>query len=299
MKFITIIIFFALSLFKIGYCEETKQSLNIDYNKNMVNIETRFDPMTLRQICKEIEKQTGVKAIIAKSHSNEYKNYKNIPLEDMTLEVDFENVNVYDAIQKIQENIQNKYYSKFHIYREGNCIIVDEKSPGQGLTHGQFPTKTIKLKHISANKIQEIIRDIYKSTSVAVDTRINGIIYQLDENKESIRRIIEINDIDPNKLDDLLVSINTASKGMTIKQIAGELNKQIGNHIIVSRAVGISTNEIKINFKNFKLKDAINAIIIEHNKNLKPPQNPFDRDEVVNNKYLCIRKEKDLYIFCY
>ena len=285
-----------LCFFNIGYCED---NTDLNFLKNMVTIDTRFDPMTLRQICNEIEKQTGIKALIAKSRLNEYKNYNNISLEDMTLEIRLTNTDVYDAIKHIEERITFKYYSRFDVNRQGNYIIIQEYGPNTDSFCRGNATKDISIKHMPAEQMQKLILDNVKDAKVAVDKRINSVIFIVDKNKNIIRNIIEKNDIGPDKLEDMRLTINTGLKSMTIKQIIELMKKQIGDHIALDREVRISTVEIQVNIINSRLEDAIKIIIQEHNKDKIKAINPLDLGERFRCKYLHNRIEKDVYVFGY
>jgi len=86
---------------------------------------------------------------------------------------------------------------------------------------------------------------------------------------------------------------------MTINQITDELRKQIGNHITLDRSVRLSTVEIQIKIIDYKLSDAINAIINKHNLNKTKATNLFDSNERYKCQHLCIRKETNVYVFGY
>lgn len=116
---------------------------------------------------------------------------------------------------------------------------------------------------------------------------------------DNIKEIFKTLNVASSSLDNLYVTVNTKPKGMTINQIVDIMKKQIGNHITLDRSVKRSTVEVQVNIINYKLEDAINVILKEHNKLKKRPINPFDRDEVSKCQYLGIRREADVYIFCY
>lgn len=116
---------------------------------------------------------------------------------------------------------------------------------------------------------------------------------------DDIKEIFKTRNVASSSLDNLYVTVNTKSKGMTINQIVDIMKKQIGNHITLDRSVKRSTVEVQVNISNYKLEDAINVILNEHNKFKKRPINPFDRDEVSRCQHLGIRREADVYIFGY
>jgi len=208
----------------------------------------------------------------------------------------------YDSIFKA--NIK-QYFEKYKNIIDFNDIIfklVKDKilTPEIGLVliNGRF----IKLYPNYFNSDRFHFNAINKKSISAI------LLDQVDKNNLKLSNILNFYNYiaiekyienDPTYLDQIKVSLTTPPCGMTIKQIVDELQKQIGNHINLDRSVRISTEEIKINLNNSKFIDALKKIIKAHNKNKIKPINPFDSGERYRCKYLCIRKEGDIYIFCY
>lgn len=288
-----IFILFTFS-FKIGYCDP---NININENKysKKINIETSFEPMTLREILKEIEKQTGIKTLMPKKIA-QYKNYYNIPFDEMTLQISLNNINVHKAIKIIEEKIQYKYYSRFYI-NMSDCFTIHEMNPNTDYTFHSDEHKFIKIKHITASKMEKLIRQKIPNAKVAVDLYSNAVIYLVDDNKNAIRNIIETNDNNPEKLDDLRITLNTNQNGMKISELIELMKKQIGNHIKLDFTNKFSTIKIKVNINNEKLKDAIDKIIEQHNNSVMPHEHYDVIEEIGPYHKLNIRKEDDAYAF--
>jgi len=198
-----------------------------------------------------------------------------------------------------------QYFEKYKNYIDFDDIIfklVKEKilTPEIGLVliNGRFlklypkyfESYRFHLNIINKNFVSKILLDMVDKNDIKLSNILNFYNYvAIDKHIEN----------DPLYLDQIKVTLTTKLSGMTVQQIVDELKKQIGNHINLDRSVKISTEEIKINFKNCKFIDALKKIIKVHNKNKIKPINPFDSGERFRCKYLCIRKEGDIYIFCY
>jgi len=286
-----IIILFTFS-FKIGYCDP-----NINENKyaKKINIETTYEPMTLREILKEIEKQSGIKTLMPQKVA-QYKNYYNISFDDMTLQISLNNINVHKAIKIIEEKIQYKYYSRFYI-NMSDCLSIHEMNPNTDYTFHSDEQKFIKIKHITASKMKKLIREKIPDAKVAVDDYNNAVIYLVDNNKNAIRNIIETNDNNPEKLDDLRITLNTNPNGMKIPELTELMKQQIGNHIKLDFTNKFSTIKIKVSINNEKLKDAIDKIIEQHNSSVMPHEHYDVIEEIGPYHKLNIRKEDDAYAF--
>jgi len=295
MKYITAIIVLTLSLLNIGYCEEKINISNNDHKKNIINIESKSNPLTLREIFKEIEKQTGIKTL---SNSKYFSKCYNVAFDDMTVETELKNITVSEAIEKIGKIIQIKYYYLFDFSIEYNCLKIKQIDVDTEHYHVHpGVVSNVILKHIAAEKMKNIVLDNFNDIKVAIDPRINSILFLKDENSCTIKKIIEAYDNDSDT-DNLRVTINTTPKGMTINQIVELMKKQVGNHITLERCVRMSTIEVQVNIANCRFEDAIDIIIKKHNINRICPQS-LDREDAEMSKYLCIRKEADLYIFGY
>lgn len=138
--------------------------------------------MTLKTFFDKVQKQTGWKALYYD------RNTKN--LKDITIEVNFVNVHVLEALNELKTLISSKYDKRYsHILEfEGRIICVGLKIDPP---HGD-PTSSKKLKYISSNEMAEIIsKNGYKAAN---DKRLNMVIFYT-KNRTEILNLIEKYDI--------------------------------------------------------------------------------------------------------
>lgn len=73
-----------------------------------ITIKTSSKGMTFKQIHKEIELQSGIKTLVDRP-------YKSINFQEISLEVNLINLDVFEAFKTIEKQVQIKYDPKFII----------------------------------------------------------------------------------------------------------------------------------------------------------------------------------------
>jgi len=138
--------------------------------------------MTLKTFFDKLQKQTGWKALYYVRNSRDFK--------DLTIEVNFVNVNVTEALSELKALISSKYNKKYsHILEFETRIIC--VGPKIDPPHGD-PTSSKKLKYISSSEMVEIIsKNGYKAAN---DKRLNMVIFYT-KNRTEILDLIEKYDV--------------------------------------------------------------------------------------------------------
>jgi len=130
--------------------------------------------MTLKLFFDEVQKQTGWKTIY-NTRTPEKKYFK-----DITVEVNFKNVNITTALIELKKYIcskNDKKYSHMPFFETKTIVVGPSYNPPD-----YDPISRVNLKHISCDKMSEII--IQNGYKAPKDRRLNMVLFYTKYQKE-------------------------------------------------------------------------------------------------------------------
>lgn len=206
---------------------------NIAYAENFVNIKKSTLSITFKEIYDEIKKQTDFPIFVRSKRDLSFL-YTDTAFNDMTLEINFINLTIEEAIKNIQLQIQSRYYPSFYFDLQGNTFVGGVSSPKVREVHDN---KFVQLNYISSQEMVEIINKYAKNTFVIHEPKSNTLTYAFDENRLLVKSLIEKYDVEliPQKTNiKKLVNIKNRYYPMTLREICDKIQKQTAVKIITS-----------------------------------------------------------------